>query len=154
MMSMDTLWNRHKNIWSWVMRPIFGLVMFYGAWLNSWEVLLLGLFGLSTSWFWFPKPKKVNQLVEQFIDIERTFLTPPWTKTKISSLLFVVVFVLFSLFCFWSRSLTAALMLMFFGGLAKSLWSINVAGKSGYIAAAFGAFWAVAALMIYMSTRT
>lgn len=132
------------------MRPTFGFVFFYGAWLNSWIVLLIGLFGLSTSWFWFPKPKKVNPTVERFINIEREYLTPPWTLVKVGGLISVISFILLATLMFWYRWVETALFLMCIGGIAKSFWSIKVAGKSGYIAAGFGCFWIALSIAIYM----
>ncbi|WP_157471834.1 hypothetical protein [Gilvimarinus agarilyticus] len=147
---LDILWERHKSIWSWYMRPLFGFVLFYGAWLNDWFVLMVGFIGLSTSWFWFPKPKMISPLVEEFINIERSFLTPPWHKAKVGSLVAVLMFVVISIFIFWYRWLELGLVLMCVGGLAKSFWSFKVAGRSGYIAAFFGFFWAGMSILIYM----
>lgn len=131
------------------MRPLFGIVMFYGAWLQSWPVLLLGVLGLATSWCWFPKPVKVHPWVERFIDVEKAYVTPPWTLAKVSALLAVLVLMIVSLAAFWHRSLQLGLILMFFGGLAKSVWSLKVAGKAGLFAAAFGVFWALLAAVLF-----
>lgn len=131
------------------MRPLFGIVMFYGAWLQSWPVLLLGVLGLATSWCWFPKPVKVHPWVERFIDVEKAYVTPPWTFTKIGALLAVLALMIVSLAAFWHRSLQLGLILMFFGGLAKSVWSLKVAGKAGLFAAAFGVFWALFAAVLF-----
>ncbi len=132
------------------MRPLFGFVLFYGAWVNNGWLVALGVFGLSTSWFWFPKPAVVNPAVEKFIDIERKFVTPPWTAAKVASLAAVLLFLLVSLFVFWYHSLKLGLALMFMGGLAKSVWSLNVAGSAAYIPAFFGVFWAAASVLIYI----
>lgn len=131
------------------MRPLFGVVMFYGAWLQSWPVLLLGVLGLATSWCWFPKPVKVHPWVELFIDVEKAYVTPPWTFTKVGALLAVMALMIVSLAAFWHRSLQLGLILMFFGGLAKSVWSLKVAGLAGLFAAAFGVFWALLAALLF-----
>lgn len=131
------------------MRPLFGVVMFYGAWLQSWPVLLLGVLGLATSWCWFPKPVKVHPWVERFIDVEKAYVTPPWTFTKVGALLAVLALMIVSLAAFWHRSLQLGLILMFFGGLAKSVWSLKVAGQAGLFAAAFGVFWALLAAVLF-----
>lgn len=123
--------------------------MFYGAWRNSWILLSLGAFGLSTSWFWFPRPQRVQPWVERFIDIERRYITPPWSASKVNSLVGVLTFVIVGLLLFWFHSLKPALILMSVGGLLKSYWSISVAGKAGFIAAAFGVFWALLAVFLY-----
>lgn len=131
------------------MRPLFGIVMFYGAWLQSWPVLLLGVFGLATSWCWFPKPRTVHPWVERFIDVERPYVTPAWTFAKVGALVAVTTLIIVSLAAFWHRSLQLGLILMFFGGLAKSAWSVKVAGKAGLFAAAFGVFWALLAAVLF-----
>lgn len=131
------------------MRPLFGVVMFYGAWLQSWPVLLLGVLGLATSWCWFPKPVKVHPWVERFIDVEKAYVTPPWTLAKVGALLAVLALMIVSLAAFWHRSLQLGLILMFFGGLAKSVWSLKVAGLAGVFAAAFGVFWALLAAVLF-----
>jgi hypothetical protein len=70
------LWERHKNPISWVCRPFFGLVIGYGAILQSWEIILLGVLGIGTSWFWFPKWKNTPAWAEEFINKEFEVLTP------------------------------------------------------------------------------
>jgi hypothetical protein len=147
------LWERHKNPWSWFMRPVFGIGMFYGAWLQSWPVLLLGVFGLATSWCWFPKPQKVHPWVERFIEVEKLYVTPPWTTAKLGALLAVLLLMSVSLAAFWQHSLKFGLLLMFFGGLAKSIWSLKVAGRAGLFAAAFGVFWALLAGVLFFQIK-
>ena len=70
------LWERHKNPISWVCRPFFGLVIAYGAILHSWEIILIGVFGIGTSWFWFPKFRNTPVWAEEFINKEFEVLTP------------------------------------------------------------------------------
>ncbi len=70
------LWERHKNPISWVCRPFFGLIMSYGAVLESWVILIIGVIGIGTSWFWFPKRKNTPEWAEDFINREREVLTP------------------------------------------------------------------------------
>ena len=69
------LWERHKNPISWVCRPFFGLVIAYGAILHSWEIILIGVFGIGTSWFWFPKFRNTPVWAEEFINKEFEVLT-------------------------------------------------------------------------------
>jgi len=70
------LWERHKNPMSWVCRPFFGLVIGYGAILQSWTIILIGVLGIGTSWFWFPKLKNTPVWAEEFINKEFEVLTP------------------------------------------------------------------------------
>jgi hypothetical protein len=70
------LWERHKNPFSWVCRPFFGLVIGYGAILQSWAIILVGVLGIGTSWFWFPKLENTPAWAEEFINKEFAILTP------------------------------------------------------------------------------
>ena len=70
------LWERHKNPVSWVCRPFFGLVFCYGAILQSWPIILAGVLGMGSSWFWFPKWKHTPAWAEEFINKEFEVLTP------------------------------------------------------------------------------
>ena len=70
------LWERHKNPASWVCRPFFGLLIGYGAILHNWMLIAIGIIGVGTSWFWFPKPGRTPPWAEVFIDKEYEVLTP------------------------------------------------------------------------------
>jgi hypothetical protein len=70
------LWDRHKNPISWVCRPFFGLIFCYGAILQSWPIILVGVLGMGSSWFWFPKWKHTPAWAEEFINKEFEVLTP------------------------------------------------------------------------------
>jgi hypothetical protein len=79
------LWERHKNPVSWVCRPFFGLIIGYGAILRSWHIILVGVLGIGTSWFWFPKRKNTPTWAEEFINKEFEVLTPdnPWDLRRV-----------------------------------------------------------------------
>ena len=79
------LWERHKNPISWVCRPFFGLIIAYGAILHSWILILIGVIGIGTSWFWFPKWKQTPEWAEDFINKELETLTPenPWDAKRV-----------------------------------------------------------------------
>ncbi len=79
------LWERHKNPISWVCRPFFGLIISYGAVLENWVILVIGVIGIGTSWFWFPKWKNTPDWAEDFINREWEVLTPanPWDFKRV-----------------------------------------------------------------------
>ena len=145
---LRSLWERHKNPISWLMRPLFGAVWFYGAWLNNWPLLLLGIFGISTSWFWFPKPKKTHPWVEKFIDIEKKYITPPWTFLKVLPLIVTFVGLIVITLAFWYHNAKLGLVILIFGSLYKGVWSYIVAKKAGIIALIIGILSAIAAAII------
>ncbi len=147
---ISNLYERHKNPLSWLMRPLFGAVWFYGAWLNNWTVLIIGILGVSTSWFWFPKPKKNYPWVEKFIDIEMNYITPPWTLKKVIPLIFVFLFLVVVTLAFGYRNVRLGLIIFILGALYKSIWSLIVAKQSGIPAAIIGILSAlVAAIILY-----
>ena len=138
------------------MRPLFGAIMLYGAYINSWTFVAVSVFGLTTSWFWFPKPKKVYPWIEKFIEVEYEYVTPPWSAKKILMLLYVLVGLSAIVAAFWYHSAKIGLVLFIVGSLHKAWWSYNVSKKVGdpkvgIPAAVIGVFSAaVAAIILYL----
>lgn len=112
--------------------------MFYGAWQNSWLLLGMGAIGLSTSWFWFSKPKTVPVWVERFIDVEKQYITPPWELKKVLPLVFVMVFMIIVTAAFWYHDARLALIILIIGALYKAMWSLYVSRMAGIPAAVIG----------------
>lgn len=135
---LQRLWERHKNPLSWFVRPPLGALMFYGAWRQSWLLLGAGALGAATSWFWFPGPRKARPWVERFIDVERRFLTPPWTLPKVLGLLGVAGFLVVVTAAFWRRDAALGLSVFTAGALSKAVWSLVVAKEAGIPAAVIG----------------
>ncbi|MBI4244682.1 MAG: hypothetical protein HY606_11380 [Planctomycetes bacterium] len=79
------LWERHKNPLSWTLRPFFAVILYYGVWSHSWTLIAIAIIGLSTSWFWFPKPINTPIWAEQLIDKELE-----WMKNKKKNLIGVL----------------------------------------------------------------
>ena len=52
--------ERHQNILSWYIRPIFIIPIVVGAYLKSFSIISISIFSLFTSMFWFPVPDKVD----------------------------------------------------------------------------------------------
>lgn len=134
----ERLFERHKNPLSWIVRPAFGILMFYGAWRNSVLLLSLGVVGAATSWFWFPRPRRLRPWVDRFIEVERRYITPPWTAPKVFGLAAVFVFIVVVTVAFWRHDVALGLSIFVLGALAKSIWSVKVAGRAGIPAAIIG----------------
>lgn len=147
---LSRLWERHKNPLSWFARPLFGATLFYGAWVHSGWLLALGFVGVTTSWFWFPKPRDVPRWIERFIDIERSYLSPPWTSTKVFGFAVTLFFVAFTIAAFWKRHLDVALGIVMAGCLVKAVWSIAVARGAAMGAVIFGLASAAGAALVLM----
>jgi len=152
--TFDRLYERHKNPLSWLVRPPLGAIMPYGAWRHSWLLLSFGFVGAATSWFWFPKPKKTRLWVDRFIDVEREFLTPPWTASKVLGLFCVAVFLVVVTYALWRHDAVLGLSVFAFGALCKAVWSVIVAKDAGIPAAVIGVASAViAAGVLYWFLR-
>lgn len=136
--TLARLYERHKNPLSWLVRPPLGAIMFYGAWQHSWPLLSFGLVGVATSWCWFPRPRKIRPWVERFIDIEREYLTPPWTAPKLLGLVAVAVFLVVVTCALWRHDAVLGLSAFAFGALCKAVWSVIVARDAGIPAAIIG----------------
>jgi hypothetical protein len=51
-------WERHHNVLSWYIRPLFFLPFCYFAYKRSLFGMVLTLVALATSMFWFPAPEQ------------------------------------------------------------------------------------------------
>lgn len=131
------------------MRVIFGATLLYGSWMNSITWVAVSLFGLGTSWFWFPKPQKVYPWVEEFINTEKDYITPPWTAEKLLGLGLTALFLIAITWIFWTHQLALGLLLYAAGSLTKSIWSLFVAKQAGILAAIFGLVSALGAGIVY-----
>lgn len=68
-------WDRHHNVLSWYIRPLFLLPFCYFAYRRSLLGISLTLFALATSMFWFPKPEQPDSKVLEFLEMEKAHLT-------------------------------------------------------------------------------
>lgn len=139
MSRFDRLWERHKNPWSWAVRPLLGVLYLYGAWARSVPLMAAALAGLATSWFWFPKPARPHPSLDRFIEIERRYVTRPYTAGKIAGGVAVLVFLVAVTVALWTHNLRLGLGVFAAGAAGKAVWSLKVAGRAGLPAAAIGA---------------
>ena len=125
-------WERHHNVLSWYIRPLFLVPFCYFAYKRSITGIVLTLVALTTSMFWFPKPETVSPQVREFLEAEREWIVGEWTLVKILlTLLIPISFVLLGL-AFWKRSLLFGLSVVVFMAVGKVTWSIYTGGESGY----------------------
>lgn len=68
-------WERHHNVLSWYIRPLFILPLAYFSYKRSIAGIVLTLVALATSMFWFPAPERVDPRIEEFLAFEREWLT-------------------------------------------------------------------------------
>jgi hypothetical protein len=115
-------WERHHNVLSWYIRPLFVLPFCYFAYRWSLWGMMLSLLALATSMFWFPTPAESSPAVKEMFGAEREYLTANWTLWKILiALLVPASFVALGL-AFWKRSLVWGLAVINAAILFKIGW--------------------------------
>lgn len=127
----DWVFDRHHNPWSWYLRPLFLLPFCYFAFKKSFSGMMISIFCLFTSMFWFPKPEVVNKNAIAFLSFEKEYLYGDWNLTK-QILALTIPFSFIALgFAFWKRSLIIGLGVVVLIAIGKIVWSIQHAGESG-----------------------
>ncbi len=124
-------WERHHNVLSWYLRPLFFLPFCYFAYKRSLSGMILTLVALATSMFWFPAPERTDPQVLEFLAVEREYLTGDWTTTKVLLALLVPISFAALGLVFWKRSLVYGLVLMNAIVLVKLAWSFYFGDESG-----------------------
>ncbi len=125
-------WERHHNVLSWYIRPLFILPLAYFAYRRSLSGIVLTLVALATSMFWFPAPEQVDPRVEEFLRFEREWLTAEWTLAKVL-MTFVAPLSLAALcLAFWKRSLGWGLVVINAIAVGKVLWGVLSGEGTGW----------------------
>ena len=127
----DWVFERHHNQWSWYLRPLFLLPFCYFAYRKSFTGMMISIFALFTSMFWFPKPEIINENVIQFLKFEKDYLYGEWNLSK-KLLTLTIPFSFLALgLAFWKRSLFMGIGVVVLMSTGKMVWSIQYAGESG-----------------------
>ena len=147
-------WQRHHNILSWYIRPLFILPLAYFSYRQSLRGILLTLVALTTSMFWFPAPKRVDPRVAEFLRMEQEFLTA-LTPSKVLMLLLVPLSLGSLCLAFWKRSLGYGLLIINAIALGKLGWSLAEGSSSGraVIAPALAGLAICNAAVVYVARR-
>ena len=124
-------WERHHNVLSWYIRPLFFLPFCYFAYKRSLSGMILTLLALATSMFWFPAPERSDPMTLEFLAVEREYLTGDWTMAKVLMALLVPMSFAALGFVFWKRSIVYGLVLINAVVLAKHGWSFYFGEESG-----------------------
>ncbi|MED1945678.1 MULTISPECIES: hypothetical protein [Brevibacillus] len=123
--------ERHQNILSWYIRPLFLLPYCYFAYRKSLKGIILTLIALSTSMFWFPKPDFVDPSVQEFLKMERDYLVGEWDISKILITLLVPLSLFALAYAFWKKSWKYGVLVINLIALLKIVWSIYFGMESG-----------------------
>ncbi|MBW8199761.1 hypothetical protein [Flagellimonas abyssi] len=127
----DWVFERHHNQWSWYLRPLFLLPFCYFAYRKSFTGMMVSIFALFTSMFWFPKPEIVSESVIDFLEFEKEYLYGEWNLSKqLLTLTIPISFIALGL-AFWKRSVIMGIAVVVLMATGKMVWSIQNAGESG-----------------------
>lgn len=123
--------ERHHNILSWYIRPLFIIPMVIFAYKKSLTGIFASIFALFTSMFWFPVPTTSSSLVLSFLAFEMEYLKGIWTTPKILMSLAVPLFFIMLILAAWKRNWKWILGIVIGAAVLKSIWSIAFSGDAG-----------------------
>ena len=116
-------WERHHNILSWYIRPLFLLPFCFFAWRRSWVGTIATVVALLSSMAWFPAPAVPDPAVVDMLRVEQEYLLGAWTVGKVATALLIpLVFVGIGA-ALWRRSLGWALVVINAAVLFKVAWT-------------------------------
>lgn len=127
----EWIFERHHNQWSWYLRPLFLVPYCYFAFRKKFSGMMISIFALFTSMFWFPKPEIVSESVVEFLEFEKEYLYGQWNMGKILLTLTIPISFIALGLAFWKRSLVMGVAVIVLMATGKMAWSIENAGESG-----------------------
>ncbi|HEX8507919.1 MAG TPA: hypothetical protein VF635_00255 [Propionibacteriaceae bacterium] len=125
-------WDRHANILSWYIRPLFLLPIAYFSYKRLVSGIVLTLIALATSIAWFPVPAQVQPDIAEFLAFERAWLTSGWTPEKVLSWTLAVAGLAAVCLAFWKRSLTYGLVVITTLAVGKMAWGVVEGRGTGW----------------------
>src|SRR5215207_3667746 len=150
------VWERHHNVLSWYIRPLFLLPFCFFAYKRSLWGMTLTLLALATSMFWFPVPAESSAAVKEMLGAEREYLTANWTFWKVLIALLVPATFAALALAFWKRSLLYGLVVINAAILFKVRWTFlfsTGAGAMTHLPAALLGLVVCDALILYVMRR-
>ncbi|WMM25241.1 hypothetical protein RBU61_00860 [Tissierella sp. MB52-C2] len=130
-MFFNWAFERHHNILSWYVRPLFIIPMVIFAFKKSFTGIFASIFALFTSMFWFPVPTTSSSQVLSFLAFEMEYLKGVWTAPKIIISLAVPLFFIILITAAWKRNWKWLLGIIIGAAVLKFIWSIAFGGEAG-----------------------
>lgn len=124
--------ERHHNILSWYIRPLFIFPIVIFAFKKSLAGIFASIFALFTSMFWFPAPEKASPWVLEFLAFEMDYLKGEWNLAKVLATIAVPVFFIMLLASAWQRKPVWLLGVIVGAAVLKSAWSVAFGGEAGF----------------------
>ncbi len=125
-------WDRHHNPLSWYIRPMFIIPFCYFAYRRSLGGVLLTIFGLLTSMFWFPKPDAPDAQVVEFLRMEKEYLLGPWPWWKILISATIPAWFFWLALALWTRSFISGAAAITAAMAGKLAWSFYFGNESAW----------------------
>lgn len=130
-MFFNWAFERHHNVLSWYIRPLFIIPMVIFAYKKSLTGIFASIFALFTSMFWFPVPETSSPQVLEFLSFEMDYLKGTWTAPKLIMSLSVPIFFIMLILSAWKRNWKWLLGVIVGAAVLKFLWSISFSGEAG-----------------------
>jgi hypothetical protein len=124
-------WERHHNVLSWYIRPLFFLPFCFFAYKRSLFGMTLTLVALATSMAWFPATEATSPAVTEMLAAEEEYLTGDWTTLKVLLALIVPISFAALGLAFWKRSLFWGLAVINGAILIKTGWTFVISTEAG-----------------------
>lgn len=123
--------ERHQNKLSWAVRPFILLPICFFAYKRSPLGISISVFLGLTSMAFFPVPEVIDPQVQEFLAMEKEYLTTGWTLGKIAFSMLVPISMTLLGMAFWKRSVKVGLIIIVLIAITKTLWSVIEGGESG-----------------------
>lgn len=123
--------ERHHNVLSWYIRPIFIIPIVLFAYKKSMTGIFVSIFALFTSMFWFSAPAVSSPQILSFLAFEMEYLKGEWTVPKIIISLSVPIFFIALIIAAWKRNWKWLLGVVIAAAVLKVLWSVVFGGEAG-----------------------
>ena len=123
--------ERHHNVLSWYIRPIFIIPIVLFAYKKSMTGIFVSIFALFTSMFWFSAPAVSSPQILSFLAFEMEYLKGEWTVPKIIISLSVPIFFIALIIAAWKRNWKWLLGVVIAAEVLKVLWSVVFGGEAG-----------------------
>lgn len=123
--------ERHHNVLSWYIRPLFIIPIVLFAFKKSLTGIFASIFALFTSMFWFPVPKTISPQVMTFLAYEMEYLKGVWSAPKIIMSLSVPIFFITLIIAAWKKNLKLLICVVISAAVLKVIWSVAFSGEAG-----------------------
>lgn len=128
----DWAYDRHANVLSWYIRPLFLLPLAWFAYRRSGWGIVATLVALATSMFWFPAPDRPDPQVVEFLEFEQAWLGGSWDAQQILLSLLVPLSLIAYCLAFWRRSVPWGLVILNLMAGGKLLWGVVAGDGTGW----------------------